>query len=136
MVKSILASTALALSASVTFQSSIAPVSAAVVSAVADQTRNLDKAERKKISFEVWVKSPTAKYLKRVESSNNCKAIGGKGKYQGTWQVNAGFWKTYGGLRYATEASKATCKEQDLVAYKGWLARGWSPWPPAKRFKP
>lgn len=135
-MKSILASTVLALSASVTFQSSITPVSAGVVSAVADQTRNLSKAERKKISFEVWVKSPTAKYLKKVESNNNCKSTGGKGKYQGTWQVNAGFWKTYGGLKYAPKASKATCHEQDLVAYKGWLARGWSPWPPAKRFKP
>ena len=35
-----------------------------------------------------------------------------------------------------SKASKATCMEQDLVAYKGWLARGWSPWPPAKNFKP
>ena len=136
MVKTILASTALVLSASVTFQSSISPASAAIVRTFSDQTRDLSKLERKKISFEVWVKSPTAKYLKKVESSNNCKAIGAKGKYQGTWQVDAGFWKTYGGLKYAPKASKATCLEQDLVAYKGWLARGWSPWPPAKRFKP
>jgi hypothetical protein len=135
MVKSILASTALVLSAAVTFQSSISPASAAIVRTVSDQTRDLSKAERKKISFEAWVNSPTAKYLKKVESRNNCKAIGGKGKYQGTWQVNAGFWKTYGGLKYAPKASQATCLEQDLVAYKGWLARGWSPWPPAKRFK-
>jgi hypothetical protein len=136
MVKMILASTALVLSASVTFESSISPASAAIVRTFSDQTRDLSKAERKKISFEVWVNSPTAKYLKKVESNNNCKAIGAKGKYQGTWQVNAGFWKTYGGLKYAPKASKATCLEQDLVAYKGWLARGWSPWPPAKRFKP
>jgi hypothetical protein len=136
MVKMILASTALVLSASVTFESSISPASAAIVRTFSDQTRDLSKAERKKISFEVWVNSPTAKYLKKVESNNNCKAIGAKGKYQGTWQVNAGFWKTYGGLKYAPKASKATCREQDLVAYKGWLARGWSPWPPAKRFKP
>jgi hypothetical protein len=136
MVKTILASTALVLSASVTFQSSISPASAAIVRTFSDQTRDLSTLERKKISFEVWVKSPTAKYLKKVESSNNCKATGAKGKYQGTWQVDAGFWKTYGGLKYAPKASKATCLEQDLVAYKGWLARGWSPWPPAKRFKP
>jgi hypothetical protein len=136
MVKMILASTALVLSASVTFESSINPASAAIVRTFSDQTRDLSKAERKKISFEVWVNSPTAKYLKKVESNNNCKAIGAEGKYQGTWQVNAGFWKTYGGVKYAPKASKATCREQDLVAYKGWLARGWSPWPPAKRFKP
>jgi hypothetical protein len=107
-----------------------------IMRAADDPTRNLAKAERAKISFETWVNSPTAIYLKRVESRNNCKSTGGKGKYQGTWQVNAGFWKTYGGLKYAKKASKASCYEQDLVAYKGWLARGWSPWPPAKKFKP
>jgi len=109
---------------------------AATIKSAEDPTRNLSKEERKKISFEVWVDSPTAKYLKKVESNNNCKSTGAKGKYQGTWQVNAGFWKTYGGKKYASKASKATCMEQDLVAYKGWLARGWSPWPPAKNFKP
>ena len=114
----------------------VAPASAAVVRTVDDPTRNLAKAERLKISFETWVTSPTAIYLKRVESNNNCKSTGSKGKYQGTWQMNASFWKTYGGLKYAKKASKASCHQQDLVAYKGWLARGWSPWPPAKKFKP
>lgn len=136
MTKRFLTSAALALSASLTFQLSVSPIHAAIVRTASDPTRDLIKAERKKIAFEVWVKSPTAKHLKKVESSNNCKAIGGNGKYHGTWQVNAGFWKTYGGLKYAAKASKATCGEQDLVAYKGWLARGWSPWPPAKRFNP
>lgn len=117
-------------------QPSIVAANAAAIQIAEDPTRNLSKEERKKISFEVWVNSPTAKYLKKVESNNNCKSTGGKGKYQGTWQVNAGFWKTYGGKKYASKASKATCREQDLVAYKGWLARGWSPWPPAKNFKP
>jgi hypothetical protein len=101
-----------------------------------DPTRNLSKSERKKISFKTWVNSPTAKYLKKKESSNNCKARGYKGMYLGTWQMNAGFWKTYGGKKYGSNPTKATCREQDLVAYKGWLARGWSPWPPAKNFKP
>ena len=106
------------------------------VASVRDGTRNLSKAERKKVNFSNWVSSPTAKYVKRIESRGNCKATGGNGKYQGTWQVNADFWKTYGGKKYASKASKATCLEQDLVAYRGWLARGWSPWPPAKNFKP
>lgn len=119
-----------------TVESSAQTVNAVAVVSATDPTRNLSKQERKKITFEVWVNSPTAKYLKEVESHNNCKSTGGKGKYQGTWQVNAGFWKTYGGLKYASKASKASCLEQDLVAYKGWLARGWSPWPPAKNFKP
>ena len=114
----------------------VAPASAAITRFVDDPTRNLAKADRLNISFETWVTSPTAIYLKRVESNNNCKSTGGKGKYQGTWQVNAGFWKTYGGLKHAKKASQASCQEQDLVAYQGWLARGWSPWPPAKKFTP
>lgn len=136
MTKRIFISIALTICALQTFQTSISPVTAAIIRTAEDPTRNLSKEERHKISFEVWVESPTAKYLKKVESHNNCKSTGGKGKYQGTWQVNAGFWKTYGGKKYASKASKATCHEQDLVAYNGWLARGWSPWPPAKNFKP
>ena len=136
MKKRLWKSTALAFCLLMPIQTSISTAKAAVIKVVEDPTRNLSKEERKKISFEVWVNSPTAKYLKKVESNNNCKSTGGKGKYQGTWQVNAGFWKTYGGKKYASKASKATCREQDLVAYKGWLARGWSPWPPAKNFKP
>lgn len=129
-------STALVFCILLPIQSSISTASAALIQIAEDPTRNLSKEDRKKISFEVWVVSPTAKYLKKVESNNNCKSTGGNGKYQGTWQVNAGFWKTYGGKKFASKASKATCREQDLVAYKGWLARGWSPWPPAKNFKP
>jgi hypothetical protein len=136
MKKRLWKSTALAFCMLLPIQPSIVAANAAAIQIAEDPTRNLSKEERKKISFEVWVNSPTAKYLKKVESNNNCKSTGGKGKYQGTWQVNAGFWKTYGGKKYASKASKATCREQDLVAYKGWLARGWSPWPPAKNFKP
>jgi hypothetical protein len=112
----------------------VSPVAAMQIAE--DPTRNLSKKERKKIPFEDWVKSPTAKFLKKKESSNNCKARGYKGMYLGTWQMNAGFWKTYGGKKYGSNPTKATCREQDLVAYRGWLARGWSPWPPAKNFKP
>jgi hypothetical protein len=136
MTKRFWIATALTLCVFLPMQSVISEPSAAAVQAAKDPTRNLSKEERKKISFKVWVNSPTAKYLKKKESNNNCKAIGSKGKYHGTWQMNAGFWKTYGGKKYASKASKATCKQQDRVAYRGWLARGWSPWPPAKKFKP
>lgn len=136
MQKRIFAALAFGICTLMPVQASMGVASASVIRTAEDPTRNLSKEERKKISFEVWVNSPTAKYLKKVESNNNCKSTGGKGKYQGTWQVNAGFWKTYGGKKYASKASKATCREQDLVAYQGWLARGWSPWPPAKNFKP
>jgi hypothetical protein len=106
------------------------------IAAAKDPTRNLNKEQRKKISFKVWVKSPTAKFLKKKESNNNCRAKSRNGKYRGTWQMNAGFWSTYGGKKYASKPDRATCREQDRVAYRGWLDRGWSPWPPAKNFQP
>lgn len=94
----------------------------------ADPTRGLSKVQRPTVSFEVWITSPTALKVIKKESKGNCKAIGGKGKYRGKWQMNAGFWKSYGGLNFAKTADKATCEQQDQVAYRGWLARGWQPW--------
>jgi hypothetical protein len=49
-------------------------VSVAAIQVADDPTRNLSKEERKKISFEVWVESPTAKYLKKVPRhlANEC----------------------------------------------------------------
>jgi hypothetical protein len=136
MTKRIWISTALSLCAFLPMQTIVSSPSIAAIQVAKDPTRNLNKEQRKKISFEVWVNSPTAKFLKKKESSNNCKARGGKGKYLGTWQMNIGFWNTYGGRRYGSDPTKATCHQQDLVAYQGWLAMGWSPWPPAKTFKP
>jgi len=135
-LKKVLFATALVLCAHITLQSGAIPVNATTIRTVDDPTRGLDtKAERKQITFEVWVNSPTAIHVKKAESHSNCKSTGAHGKYQGTWQVTAGFWKSYGGLKYASKASKASCHEQDLVAYKGWIARGWNPWQPAKRVK-
>jgi hypothetical protein len=136
MLKKVLVSTVLALTIPLSLQSNVVPVNAKITHAVDDPTRGLDtKAQRKQVTFEVWVNSPTAIYVKKAESHNNCRSTGSKGKYQGTWQVTAGFWKSYGGLQYASKATKASCHQQDLVAYKGWIARGWSPWPPAKHVK-
>lgn len=114
-----------------TFSVVAAPVSAQASVATlnpADPTRGISKANRASVTFEVWITSPTALKVIKKESKGNCKAIGGKGKYRGKWQVNAGFWKSYGGLQFAKTADKATCEEQDQVAYRGWLARGWQPW--------
>ena len=110
---------------------STTPVSAQSVttsSVKSDPTRGISKAVRPTVSFEVWITSPTAIRVIKKESKGNCKAIGAKGKYRGKWQMNAGFWKTYGGLEFAPSADLATCEQQDQVAYRGWLARGWQPW--------
>ena len=48
--------------------------------------------------------------------------------YDGKWQMDSSFWATYGGLAYASNAAAASEVEQDSVAYKGFLNRGWQPW--------
>jgi hypothetical protein len=136
MTRKVLVSITLALCGTFMMLGPFVTAQAATFVTAVDPTRDLSKSERKKVSFKTWVNSPTAKFLKKKESSNNCKAVGYKGMYLGTWQMSAGFWNTYGGKKYAPKANLATCQQQDLVAYKGWLARGWSPWPPAKNFKP
>lgn len=93
-----------------------------------DPTLGLKKIQRPTVSFETWIASKTAIRVIKKESKGNCKAIGAKGKYRGKWQMNSSFWKTYGGLEFAPRADLATCEQQDQVAYRGWLARGWQPW--------
>lgn len=51
-----------------------------------------------------------------------------RGKYSGKWQMDSDFWSTYGGRRFAATAADASEGEQDIVAYKGYQARGWQPW--------
>lgn len=51
-----------------------------------------------------------------------------RGKYSGKWQMDSDFWSTYGGRQFASTAADASESEQDIVAYKGYLARGWQPW--------
>lgn len=65
------------------------------------------------------------------ESHGICTAVNPSGKYRGRWQMDANFWSAYGGLAYASTPDRATCHQQDLVAYRGWQARGWQPWPTA-----
>lgn len=88
----------------------------------------LYKGARQLIPFEVWRVSPFTRYISMKESHRNCKAVGGSGKYRGRWQMDSRFWKTYGGKQFASKPDKANCQEQDLVAYNGWIVRGWAPW--------
>lgn len=75
-----------------------------------------------------WAHSWAALVVAHCESTDNPRAVNPSGKYRGKWQVDADFWKTYGGLRFARRAELATEAQQDYVAYHGWLKRGWEPW--------
>jgi hypothetical protein len=86
------------------------------------------RSERRLVSFDVWLSLATARKVLHRESGGRCDAVNPSGKYRGRWQMDSTFWKTYGGLAFATTPDRATCHEQDLVAYKGWIYRGWAPW--------
>jgi hypothetical protein len=88
----------------------------------------LYRGARELVPFEVWRVSAFARFISMKESHRNCKAIGRSGKYRGRWQMSPAFWKTYGGKQFASKPDKASCRDQDLVAYNGWIVRGWAPW--------
>lgn len=58
----------------------------------------------------------------------NPRIVSRSGKYRGLWQANADFWRSYGGHAYAPRADQATVEQQTAVAWRGFKARGWSPW--------
>ena len=80
-----------------------------------------------------WRASAKARAVIACESHGNYTDMSHHGGtiYYGAWQANAAFWLTYGGpARYLADRSRFTAPAalQDAVAYRGWLARGWSPW--------
>lgn len=66
------------------------------------------------------------------ESGNryNVVAVHGGVTYYGRWQANGEFWTAYGGDASYLGGSSFTAPAwmQNLVAYRGYLARGWQPW--------
>ncbi len=86
------------------------------------------KAARSALGFDVWLTSAHGRAIVRRESGGRCTAVSSSGAYRGKWQMGSWFWKNYGGTAYAATPDKATCREQDTVAYKGWVASWWGPW--------
>jgi colicin import membrane protein len=79
-------------------------------------------------SSAAWAASPKARAVANCESGGNPSITNPSGKYQGKWQMDDSFWRSYGGLAFASDPHYATEAQQDEVAYRGWLARGWQPW--------
>ncbi|HYN75388.1 MAG TPA: transglycosylase family protein [Candidatus Limnocylindria bacterium] len=83
---------------------------------------------RRTIARAEFVASAKAKYVVKRESGGNCRAVSSSGAYRGKWQMGSSFWAGYGGKAFASRPDLATCAEQDIVAYRGWLASWWHPW--------
>jgi len=79
-------------------------------------------------SSAAWAASPKAIAVAKCESGGNPTVVSRTGKYQGKWQMDDRFWASYGGLAFASDPQYASEAQQDEVAYRGWLARGWQPW--------
>lgn len=86
------------------------------------------RAARESVPVRVWATSWTATQIAYDESRNNCKDVSANGVYRGKWQMDAHFWKTYGGLKFASRPDLATCEQQDIVAHNGWISRHYQPW--------
>lgn len=86
------------------------------------------RAARESIPAKVWATSWTATQISYYESRNNCKDVSSGGTYRGKWQMDAQFWATYGGLKFASRPDLATCEQQDIVAHNGWVSRHYQPW--------
>lgn len=83
---------------------------------------------RASLGVTAFATSPTALSVVQRESGGDCGISSPGGTYRGKWQMDANFWRAYGGLEFAARADLATCDQQDLVAYRGWVDRWWQPW--------
>ena len=73
--------------------------------------------------------------IRRGEGSS-WTSVSPRGTYRGAYQMNRDFWLAYGGdpeLADPPAWETASKAEQSRVAWNGWLARGFQPWPPATR---
>jgi hypothetical protein len=62
------------------------------------------------------------------ESNGRCDVVSSNGLWRGEWQMTMSLWRANGGRSYASSPERATCGEQDKVAYRIWISSGWGPW--------
>lgn len=94
-------------------------------------TARTSEAHRASIGVSAFADSETARKVVQRESNGQCDVVSPGGTYRGKWQMDSAFWVTYGGPKYASTPDRATCEQQDAVAYRGWIDRWWQPWPTA-----
>jgi hypothetical protein len=77
---------------------------------------------------QTWAAQPKTRAVIACESGNRTNAVSATGKYRGLYQMDTNFWRSYGGLALAPSPDKASRAEQNYVAYRGFVSRGWAPW--------
>lgn len=106
-------------------------VVAPVVDITTTELARTSRQHRATIGATAFATSWTARMVVDRESGGQCDIVNPNGTYRGKWQMDAAFWSAYGGKEFASRADLATCAQQDLVAYRGWVDRWWQPWPTA-----
>jgi len=77
-----------------------------------------------------WYYSSGAKCVHEHEGPWNSNTGNG---YYGGFQADLSFASTYGAEYYPPTPDQWTPLQQIHMAYRGWLARGWYPWPNTAR---
>ena len=106
-------------------------VTAPAVDPTTTEAARSSASHRATIPVADFVGSWTARMVVDRESGGNCAITNPNGRYMGKWQMSQTFWEHYGGAEFAAAPHRATCEQQDIVAYRGWVAEWWSPWPTA-----
>jgi len=89
---------------------------------------SLTRSQRAQVTLARFVRSKMGCQVVVRESGGSCTISNPSGKYLGKWQLDMYEWNKYGGVAFAPRPNRATCAEQDLIAYRNWRDRGWSPW--------
>ncbi len=109
-------------------RASIVAASAAVSDPTMTTAASTLRTARNAIPLAVWMTSEHGRMIVKRESGGSCSITSPGGTYRGKWQMSSTLWAAYGGTAYATTADRATCAQQDQVAYRIWLASWWRPW--------
>jgi Transglycosylase-like domain len=85
-------------------------------------------AARAKVSLTQWRNSPHAKMIVWRESNGQCSVVSSNGLWRGAWQMTMTLWRGFGGTKFASTPERASCSQQDTVAYRVWQHSWWGPW--------
>ncbi|HET8971118.1 MAG TPA: transglycosylase family protein [Candidatus Nanopelagicales bacterium] len=83
---------------------------------------------RRSVSFSAWRGSDHADMIVWRESNGQCGVVSSNGAWRGAWQMTMTLWRGFGGTAYASTPERASCGQQDQVAYRVWLQQWWTPW--------
>lgn len=80
------------------------------------------------VAAATWANTPKARRVAACESGGNPRSVQRSGVHRGKWQADSGFVRSYASDLPWRPIETAPEWAQDVMAYRGWRARGWRPW--------